>query len=212
MTCVLNVCADVTKTMDGFEAISEKLYKLVDKIYAKIATAVKPDETDCFVTLCHGDLCNNNIMFKNDQNGHPCDVIYVDFQVCFIGPGVTDLVNVLYLSRNADLRSDEFDRLTQCYHQELIETLSKLNYTKPLPTLKDIEMQLIQRGVCHIVMSLCGKGARNFDKMDEFDEAITRGDGDDPGKDLRACMLKQANDNELLKYFLNYYNEKGYFD
>lgn len=210
---VLKVITDVTKKMTGFNEITQKLIELHSTYHDKIAASVKSNDTDCFDTLCHADLWCNNVMLRNDNNAKPNDALFIDYQVCFVGPAVTDLANVFYLSPHHDLRADDFDTLTKFYHNELRETLTKLNYPiAMMPTLNDINLQMKKRSVAHVVMSLCGKGSIGYDDNGEMDEAITKNEGNDPGKGLREFMLKNANSNEIFKYYLKYFNERGYFD
>lgn len=211
MGTMLRAIADSTKIMPGFETISAKMLKFCDHFYTTMATAVKVDETDCFVSLCHGDLHTKNVMFTNDANGRPSDAIFVDYQACFVGPAVTDVANIFYLSASWGVRIEDFATLTEYYYRELSATLSKLAYTKPIPSLTDIQTQLRKRGICHMIMGLCRWVTKTFEKFEELDEGITRGDKD-ADKDYRLHLAEVVNDNVAFKFYLKYFDQLGYFD
>lgn len=208
---MLRAMADSTKIMPGFETISAKILQFCEHFYAKTATAVEADETNCFVSLCHGDLHTKNVMFTNDTDDKPSDAIFVDYQVCFVGPAVTDLANIFYLSASSTLLVEDFEMLTAYYYRELSAMLTKLGYSKAVPTLADIQTQFRQRGICHVVMGLCRWITKTFDKVVELDEGITRGDKD-ADKDLRQHLATVVNDNETFKIYLKYFDQLGYFD
>lgn len=209
---IIRVLADVTKTMPGFEALSTKLPKSAETMYPKMAALIKPDEPNCFVTLCHGDLWSNNIMFTTDTKNYPIDVILCDYQISFIGPAVIDLANILYSSSHASLRADDYDRLVQIYHEALIGTLSKLKYTKQMPTLTDMQVELLRRGVCHVAIGLFVFAARSFEKFGEIENMAKLARDNDADRQFIYDVLISAKDNEAFKFLLNYFDRRGYFD
>lgn len=210
---IVRVFADMTKIMPSFEAISQKLERSIETIYPKIFDSYhQSDEQNCFVTLCHGDLWSNNIMFRTDAtNGSIIDAILCDYQVSFSGPAVIDIANTLYTSSHVSLRDHDYDQLVQVYHRTLSETLSKLKYTKPTPTLNDIQVQLLRRGICQSLMGLFGVAARAYDKFAQMDIGMLMDDSEG-GKAFWRNMTGNVKDNEGLKFLLNYFDRRGYFD
>lgn len=208
---ILRDFADVTKLMPGFSALSAKMYKSVDTIYAKILQSMEPDEQNYFVTLCHGDLWSNNIMFTSDQETRPIDAIFCDYQVSFVGPAVSDLANSLYTSGHMSLRGHDYDRLVEIYHAELSSTLSKLKYTKSIPTLDDIQAQLFRGGVSYAVMALFVVAARSYEKLEDMDMGKLSGNSDED-REFRYNVIYNVKDSEGLKFLLNYFDQRGYFD
>lgn len=203
--------ADLTKLMDGYENLSRKLDNVKSRIYDKTLMAVKQDRK-CFLSLCHGDLWSNNIMFASDQNGQSVDAIFVDYQVSFVGPVVVDLANTLYSSSNKDMRADDWDALVQYYHGELLEMLRKLKYTRTLPTLTDIQVQLLQKGVSHAILAMMTCGGRGSEELfEKLDMTILIGNSE-KDKEFRLKMFASIAKNEMFQFMLNYFDRRGYFD
>ncbi|XP_053959825.1 uncharacterized protein LOC128864274 [Anastrepha ludens] len=105
--------------------------------------AIDPNE---FNVLNHGDLWTNNIMFKHDAQGAIDDVLFVDFQSGKWGTPAIDLWFLIITSAAVDIKIKEFDRFIYIYHKQLNQSLRVLNYTKPLPTLKYLQMQMLKYG------------------------------------------------------------------
>lgn len=208
---ILRMFADLTKQMPGFERLSPKFEKSIKTMYPKMLELIKADKDNCFVTLCHGDLWSNNIMFTKDCNEHPTDAILCDYQVSFIGPAVLDLANTLYSSSHVTLRDHDYDRLVQLYHQALSSALSKLKYPKAIPTLTDIQVQLLRHGIVNATMALFALTLRSYDKLAEMDLSIIMGDKESD-KEFRNNMAMNVKDNEGLQFLLNYFDRRGYFD
>lgn len=62
----------------NYSQVSSKLNKLVRTFRERCAEIYKY-ELDEFCVLNHGDCWINNIMFREDDNGKPCDVVMVIF-------------------------------------------------------------------------------------------------------------------------------------
>lgn len=208
---IIRVLGDVTKMMPGFEALAKKLPMSSETMYAKMVELVKPDEQNCFVTLCHGDLWSNNIMFTTDAENCPTDAILCDYQISFIGPAVIDVANTLYTSSDISLRADDYDRLIQIYHAQLIATLSQLQYSKSMPTLTDIQVELLRHGLCHAAIGLFMFAVRSSGKMDEMDLSNLSGDTDGDRQFIYDVLIS-AKDSDAFKFLINHFDRRGYFD
>ena len=103
-----------------------------------------------FYTLCHGDLWVNNMMMLYDsqsQNEKSLkDVLLIDFQLCNWSSPAVDLHYFLHTSLEPKLQLDvhAIDGLVQCYHTTLASTLKKLNYNGYIPTLHELQVQLLE--------------------------------------------------------------------
>ena len=49
-------------------------------------------------------------------------------------------------SLNEEIKLDKFDFLIQFYHYHLSETLKKLNYQQNIPTLREIQIEMLDKG------------------------------------------------------------------
>lgn len=103
------------------------------------------DETS-FNVLNHGDSWCNNIMFKY-KNGEVDSTLFVDLQLCKWGSPAQDLWYVIVSSASLDIKVKEFDHFIQIYHERLSESLNLLDYSKPVPTLRDVHVMMIKGGI-----------------------------------------------------------------
>lgn len=73
------------------------------------------------------------------------NVMLIDFQyACWSSP-VIDLHYFLNTSLQESLRPNRFDELIDFYHGNLVETLKRLRYKKPIPTLEQLKQQYLDK-------------------------------------------------------------------
>jgi hypothetical protein len=75
-----------------------------------------------YSTMCHGDVWNNNMMFRHDKNGNPVEVKLLDFQIMRYGSPVLDVVHYIFTSTTKELRDQHYQEFLDVYY----DTLSSL--------------------------------------------------------------------------------------
>ncbi|XP_054285914.1 uncharacterized protein LOC129002261 [Macrosteles quadrilineatus] len=76
--------------------------------------------------LNHGDLWNNNMMFKHKSSGEVEDVKFVDFQALrYMSPAI-DILYFSWTSADEEVRENRLQELYDVYLQELNECLQQL--------------------------------------------------------------------------------------
>ncbi|GLV39607.1 uncharacterized protein CBL_08326 [Carabus blaptoides fortunei] len=130
----------------GFTQYSSKLTAIAEHIFEKV---VKGSERRAgFNVLNHGDLWVNNILFKYDSNGDPVDCKFVDFQFSVYTSPAIDLQYFIYTSVKQEIERTQLNRLLDCYYEELVKQLKKLNYPKEkIPTLEWIRKDFSDRSL-----------------------------------------------------------------
>lgn len=63
-----------------------------------------------------------------------------------------DLTYLIYTSAASELKIEQFDYLIQFYHTVLVDCLKKLNYSKRLPTLLELQIDVLKRGFYGIIL------------------------------------------------------------
>ncbi|KAH8283782.1 hypothetical protein KR054_001375, partial [Drosophila jambulina] len=104
---------------------------------------VDPNE---FNVLNHGDSWSNNIMFQYDAFGNIKEVYMVDYQIPKYGTVAQDLLYFLLSSTKLEDKLAKFDYYIKVYHDNLVEHLKILKYSKPIPSLRDIHLALFKYG------------------------------------------------------------------
>nr|AAZ78628.1 CHKov1 [Drosophila melanogaster]AAZ78634.1 CHKov1 [Drosophila melanogaster] len=132
-------------TYEGNEAYIEKVKALKDVMIDELFKMCVVDPTE-FNVLNHGDSWSNNIMFQYEESGKIKEVYMVDFQVSKYGTVAQDLYYFLISSTKLEDKLSKFDYYVKVYHDNLVEHLKILKYSKPLPSLRDIHKSLYKYG------------------------------------------------------------------
>uniref|UniRef100_A0A182QIL2 CHK kinase-like domain-containing protein n=1 Tax=Anopheles farauti TaxID=69004 RepID=A0A182QIL2_9DIPT len=134
------------------QPMADKLLKLPAKTLQKVIESYESDFKGLKV-LNHGDFWTNNIMFKY-QGNELIDAIFVDFQNCVVGSPIIDLVYFLASSPAYDVLEKHRDELVFIYHETLVLLLQKMGYMKSVPTLLELQVELLKHGSLQVVYAL----------------------------------------------------------
>lgn len=130
----------------GYDVYADKIQNWdMENFMAKFLDIAEPMPSG-FQVLSHGDLWLNNMMFKSDAIGNPLDVSMIDFQMSFWGSPVADLIYFLVSSVSDDIKVDCFDEFIEFYHIQLTDALKKLKYDKAIPSLPELQIDLLNKG------------------------------------------------------------------
>ncbi|KAL7041206.1 hypothetical protein ACKWTF_000678 [Chironomus riparius] len=96
-----------------------------------------------FMTLIHGDLWTNNILFQEDSDGKSIDVKIIDYQISFWGSPNADLIYLLFTSVMDDVKVKHFDEIIEFYYRELRMSLEMVKYGGYIPTVEELKDDLM---------------------------------------------------------------------
>ncbi|CAL4125554.1 unnamed protein product, partial [Meganyctiphanes norvegica] len=128
---------------------------LLKKIVAAKSTFLK-NSTDTFeegsyqniMCLMHGDIWNNNIMFKQhqDENGNMSvsesdDLVLIDWQLAHWNTSVEDLHYFLSSATSPEFRKKHLDELLHYYHSTFMEVTTELDVPVPFWTYKQFKKE-----------------------------------------------------------------------
>ena len=116
----------------------------IDTFMDIILETTKVDE-NAFNVLNHGDMWVNNFMFCYDEEEKIKDVRIIDYQISFYGSPVLDLHKFFISSLKQDIRIKEISNLLRFYYDNLVENLEILEYDKPIPTMKELHLDFVNR-------------------------------------------------------------------
>lgn len=98
-----------------------------------------------FKVLNHGDFWTGNLLYRYDNN-ELADVIFIDFQNSVVGSPIIDLIYFLTTSVSYDIPASGRDEIIYTYHETLSLLLLKLDYRGYVPSLNELQIELINRG------------------------------------------------------------------
>ncbi|XP_046684314.1 uncharacterized protein LOC124370032 isoform X3 [Homalodisca vitripennis] len=131
VSCALRCLAEYTETSDRFNKYTDLIMGCSNNILETVVEAVKVRK-DEFNTMNHGDGWNNNMMFRYNDEGLPCEVRLLDFQYTRYASPVTDIVYFIWASANDDVRSHRIDELYTFFVDEINKNLKHLNRSERL--------------------------------------------------------------------------------
>ncbi|XP_052867333.1 uncharacterized protein LOC128273417 [Anopheles cruzii] len=149
---VISTVYELAAELGLSQEAAEKLKQLPPKTIQKAVEAYESDFKG-FKVLNHGDFWTNNILFQYQSN-ELADSLFVDFQNCVVGSPIIDLVYFLATSPSYDVLQKHKDELVFVYHETLVLLLQKLNYTKTIPKLMDLQVELLKHGSLQVIYSL----------------------------------------------------------
>lgn len=136
---------EALKKLKNGDKYVEKAENWRGNLYNLILKTIKFDENSPLNVLCHGDMWSNNLMFKYSEDGSISDLKTVDYQLLFYGTPAKDLFNFMMTSWRPDIKIKEFDNFISFYHENLAENLKILKFQKPIPTLQQLNEELMKR-------------------------------------------------------------------
>ncbi|KAG8301224.1 hypothetical protein J6590_058220 [Homalodisca vitripennis] len=131
VSCALRCLAEYTETSDRFNKYTDLIMDCSTTILDKVVEAVKPRK-DEFNAMNHGDGWANNMMFRYNDEGLPCEVRLLDFQFTRYASPVTDIVYFIWTSANDDVRTHRIDELYTFFVEEINKNLKHFNRSERL--------------------------------------------------------------------------------
>ncbi|XP_073819745.1 uncharacterized protein [Musca autumnalis] len=194
------------------EDLKEKLASYREKYLEQIVNAENRNMDD-FNVLSHGDCWSNNIMFQHDAQNNVLSTLLVDFQAGRFTSPALDLQYFLLGSTCLENKLKYYDYFIQYYHQQLVENLKILGYSKKLPTLRDLHLWMYDfsfMGYTVILKSLpvflLDPTATKDINMDNM-----MGDKKDGGA-MQKAMYTGEGYCKQMQQLLPWLANKGYFD
>ncbi|KAH8363083.1 hypothetical protein KR084_005097, partial [Drosophila pseudotakahashii] len=143
-----------------------KIDRLVDHVmdYGEQSTSINPGD---FVTLAHGDLWTTNVMFQYDDEGHPTNAIFIDFQFSVWNSPAIDLHYFFSTALQADIRLKNQPELVQFYYYKLRDALKALKFSGKVPSLFTFHQQFRNRAFYAAFASLIFEPTMTYNGKEE---------------------------------------------
>ncbi|XP_017104263.2 uncharacterized protein [Drosophila bipectinata] len=195
----------------GYEATAEKMKTLVP-IYMELGKRVFDISPGHINVLAHGDLWTNNVLVKYDKDsGEPLDVIIIDFQYSAWGTPAIDLFYFMNSSLEFELHRDQQEQLIAFYYGIFSDTLRRLQFQQPIPSLHQFHQQLHQKKfyAAHVSMSVFGIHRNVETENADFNALMETNQRSINFKD--ACY-KNPITSRVLRELLPVYDAEGLLD
>ncbi|XP_060646848.1 uncharacterized protein LOC132784939 [Drosophila nasuta] len=185
----------------------EKLKRVAEHIMEYCERVMEPKKDD-FLTLCHGDLWTTNIMFHNNDEGRPDNVIFIDFQFSVWNSPAIDLQYFFWTSLQEDLCHTE---MVQFYHTKLVHALKNLNFKGHIPSLFEFQQQFQARSFYAIFAGLAFLACMMHVGKEELSiqRAISPLKEDEA---VRVSLYKTKIMRQKIKRFLPIFDRMGLLD
>lgn len=101
--------------------------------------------TDGYNVLNHGDLHAKNLMVKM-VGGKLVDILLLDYQLANFGSPALDLGYAMHNCVDEETRTNHRDELIHVYYQQFVTTLKRLGFLGRIPTMIDLQIELLRKG------------------------------------------------------------------
>lgn len=197
-----------------FVHIGPKLIGRAAEIYERAGRLTKRADTG-LVSMCHGDIWSNNILFQNtiaSDGDRRIDAKLIDFQQVFNGSSCFDIIRLLHGNSHEDLNENDWGELLQYYHSVLEKTLLQLGLPEQrVPTLSQLQAQMLELSVCEAIPNMIVILARNL-APEEEDPIIHFLQNEPIDRRFRLDVLQKPAGEKVLHTVLKYYDKIGVFD
>ncbi|XP_014487869.1 PREDICTED: uncharacterized protein LOC106751483 [Dinoponera quadriceps] len=133
---IINVCNIIGKALiDEKKYYLERYQQFTDNIRRNMNDVIDGNAAEPYAVVNHGDAWTNNILYKYDQKSQersqekkPCDLRFLDFQICRYASPVLDIVYLLFCCCTQETRSKYYDQLIDEYYETLSKCLERCGY------------------------------------------------------------------------------------
>lgn len=163
---------------------------------------------DAFNALNHGDCWISNIFLLTDDNGNILDCKFVDFQQSVYASPSIDLLTLIITSAETSTKLQNFEYYIKYYHENLVETLKLLKYTKKMPTLKELFMDTLDRAFLAVWNAFVMLPQCLIENVMESSSDNLLG-SDDEGQNYKMKLYNNKLYRQHMTEILTYFDNRG---
>uniref|UniRef100_A0A182JZL4 CHK kinase-like domain-containing protein n=1 Tax=Anopheles christyi TaxID=43041 RepID=A0A182JZL4_9DIPT len=148
--------------------------------------------------LIHGDFHSKNMLHKVDAEGRHTDTILLDYQICCWTTPAIDLYYLLDMIPTQELKDKYRYELIYMYYQQYSDLLRRLGYLGKIPTLLDLQIELLRYAGLELFHYAIFSSFRYMDQSAIDIEALLKGELDNPV--LNNPEFKKLMHTELTRF------------
>lgn len=190
----IETLAEVLATWEGYEFYAEKLQAFVSKFVEVGKNFYQPDPNG-FSVLNHGDFHVKNLLFKKVEDKVE-DFYFLDYQISVVASPCVDLFYALYNMISDENRLAKRDEIIHVYHTEFENCLKRFGYLGKIPTLLQLQMDLLKYGRMEVLKASCFK---YFFFTDAADAQVADVIASPDSKSLKAKIFNSERFKKFIK-------------
>lgn len=201
--------------------LADKIFAFSKRAYDKVVESCQRDAADLNV-INHGDLWSNNVMYQHvadneneTEQVRPTDAIILDFQGCYWGSPMIDMLTLLVTCSQKNLVTDDWNGLIEFYFAELNDLLVRLKYSRTtVPVSRStIDIEKKRRGSYSLPMAFLSLALRNMREEDDDGDSFSKFLGNtDRERVFRETIMSDPIIRSNMLFLLNHFDENGFFD
>lgn len=106
------------------------------------------------------------------------------------------------------MKIKEFDTLIQFYHDNLVKALQQLGYKKQIPTLLDLQIDLLQRGFLGVMTAISVLPVTLLRECEDADISNMLDEGD-VGMNFKRKLYLNPPYVQIMEMLFEYFDKKG---
>lgn len=168
----------------------------------------KPGQFNC---LTHGDAWLANILLQYDSQGQLIDVQFIDFQQSVYTSPAIDLISLIFTSAETETKLQNFEHFIKFYHDHLVNALKLLKYSKRIPTLKELYLDVLDRAFLGVWNGFAVLPTCLAENVQESSSENLLGDNDE-GKNYKKKIYNNERYREHMTELLTFFDRRGLVD
>ncbi|XP_052890813.1 uncharacterized protein LOC128299019 [Anopheles moucheti] len=172
----------------------EKFQENLREYYVSLYDASKTHRN----VLIHGDFHYKNMLHQIDPEGRHTDTILLDYQVCCWTSPAIDLYYLLDMIPTQEVKDNHRSELIYMYYQQYTDILKRLGFLGRIPTLLDLQVELLRFAGLELVHYTIFSAVRYMDQSAIDIEAMLKGEVDNPV--LSNPEFKKLMHRELTRF------------
>ncbi|XP_052889240.1 uncharacterized protein LOC128297604 [Anopheles moucheti] len=178
----------------------EKFQENIREFYTSLYVRSKTYQN----VLIHGDFHSKNMLHQVDNEGRHTDTILLDYQICTWTTPAIDLYYLLDMIPTQEVKDNHRSELIYMYYQQYADILKRLGFLGKIPTLLDLQMELLRYAGLELAHYGIFSAFRYLDQNAIDIEALLKGEIDNP-------VLNKPEYRELMHRELTRFLHQGNF-